>query len=70
MNVIISNRYQSVLEQLDIDVIKTLNGEFDVDDIINQFQNFFFQRIFFTSILQVHQEVQLSMNLLTMLSTM
>lgn len=45
MNVIISNRYQSVLEQLDIDVIKTLNGEFDVDDIINQFQNFFFQRM-------------------------
>lgn len=45
MNVIISNKYQSVLETLDIDVIKTLNGEFEVDDIINQFQNFFFQRM-------------------------
>ena len=45
MNVIISNKYQSVLETLDIDVIKTLNGEFEVDDIISQFQNFFFQRM-------------------------
>lgn len=45
MNVIISNKYQSLLETLDIDVIKTLNGEFEVDDIINQFQNFYFQRM-------------------------
>ena len=45
MNVIISNKYQSMLETLDIDVIKTLNGEFEVDDIISQFQNFFFQRM-------------------------
>lgn len=45
MNVIISNRYQSMLETLDIDVIKTLNGEFEVEEIINQFQNFFFQRM-------------------------
>lgn len=45
MNVIISNKYQSMLEGLEIDVIKTLNGEFEVDEIINQFQNFFFQRM-------------------------
>lgn len=45
MNVIISNKYQSMLENLDIDIIKTLNGEFEVDEIINQFQNFFFQRM-------------------------
>lgn len=45
MNVIISNKHQNVLSTLSIDVIKTLNGEFDVDDIINQFQNFFFQRM-------------------------
>lgn len=45
MNVIISNKYQSMLETLNIDVIKTLNGEFEVDDLINQFQNFFFQRM-------------------------
>lgn len=45
MNVIISNKYQSMLEGLEIDVIKTLNGEFEVEEIINQFQNFFFQRM-------------------------
>lgn len=45
MNVIISNKYQSMLESLEIDVIKSLNGEFEVDDIISQFQNFFFQRM-------------------------
>jgi len=45
MNVIISNKYQSMLQTLEIDVIKSLNGEFEVDDIVNQFQNFFFQRM-------------------------
>lgn len=45
MNIIISNKYQSTLEKLDIEVIKSLNGEFEVDEIINQFQNFFFQRM-------------------------
>lgn len=45
MNVIVSNKYQSMLQGLDIDVIKRLDGEYDVDDIIGQFQNFFFQRM-------------------------
>lgn len=45
MNVIISNKYQSMLQNLDIDVIKREDGEFDVEDIINEFQNFFFQRM-------------------------
>ena len=42
MNVIISNKYTSLLNELDIDVIKKLEGQYDVDDIINQFKNFFF----------------------------
>lgn len=45
MNVIVSNKYQSMLESLDIDVIKSMNGEFDADEIISTFQNFFFQRM-------------------------
>lgn len=45
MNVIVSNKYQSMLESLDIDVIKSINGEFDADEIISTFQNFFFQRM-------------------------
>jgi len=45
MNVIIANRYQAMLNTLKIDVIKRLDGEFEVNDIIKQFQNFYFQRM-------------------------
>ena len=45
MNVIVSNKYQPMLETLDIDIIKSVNGEFDADEIISTFQNFFFQRM-------------------------
>ena len=45
MNVIISNKYQTMLQGLDIDIIKKLDGEYDVDDIISMFQNFFYQRM-------------------------
>ena len=45
MNVIISNKYQTMLQGLDVDVIKKLDGEYDVDDIISMFQNFFYQRM-------------------------
>jgi len=45
MNVIISNRYAPMLQQLDIDIIKNLNGQFDVEEIISNFQNFYFQRM-------------------------
>ena len=45
MNVIISNVNQRMLDELNIDVIKRMNGEYDVDDIISQFQHYFFQRM-------------------------
>ena len=45
MNVIISNKNQLLLENLGIDIIKEMNGEFEVDDIIATFQNFFYQRM-------------------------
>ena len=45
MNVIIANKNQMLLENLGIDVIKEMNGEFDVDEIISTFQNFFYQRM-------------------------
>ncbi len=34
-----------MLENLGIDVIKSMNGEFEVDEIISTFQNFFYQRM-------------------------
>lgn len=45
MNVIISNKNQALLENLGIDVIKEMNGEFEADEIISTFQNFFYQRM-------------------------
>ena len=45
MNVIVSNKYQAMLETLDIDIIKNLNGEYEVDEIVKSFSNFYFQRM-------------------------
>ena len=45
MNVIVANKYQMLLENLGIDIIKEINGEFDADEIISTFQNFFYQRM-------------------------
>ena len=45
MNVIISNKYRDALANLDIEVIKSLEGEFSVDELIGTFKNFFFQKM-------------------------
>lgn len=45
MNVIVANKYQLLLENLGVDIIKEINGEFDVDEIVSTFQNFFYQRM-------------------------
>ena len=45
MNVIISNKYRDVLSTLDIEVIKKLEGEFSVEEIVENFKNFFFQKM-------------------------
>ncbi len=45
MNVIVSNKYQSLLATLDIDVIKNINGEFEVEDLVNQFTNFYYNKM-------------------------
>ena len=45
MNVIVSNKYQTLLGTLNIDVIKSINGEFTVTDLANQFSNFFFNKM-------------------------
>ena len=45
MNVIISNQAKDVLSSLNIDVIKKMDGEFSVDEIISTFSNFYFNRM-------------------------
>ena len=45
MNVIISNKNKDILDKLDIEVIKRLDGEYSVDEIIDVFKNFFFNKM-------------------------
>ena len=46
MNVIVSNKNEGLLSSLDVDIIKSINGEFEADEIIQTFSNFFFNRMF------------------------
>lgn len=45
MNVIISNERQNELANLDIEIIKSINGVFEADELIQMFSNFFFGRM-------------------------
>ncbi len=45
MNVIVANKYVAMLSNLNIDLIKSMTGEFEVDDLINTFDNFFFNKM-------------------------
>ncbi len=45
MNVIVANKYVAMLSNLNIDLIKSMNGEFLVEDLVNTFDNFFFNKM-------------------------
>ena len=45
MNVIVSNKRKEVLDNANIDAIKVLNGLFSVDDLINNFKNYFYSKM-------------------------
>ena len=45
MIVIVSNKQKSVLDNANIDAIKDLNGVFNVQDLINNFKNYFFTKM-------------------------
>ena len=45
MNVIVSNKYQTLLGTLNIPVIKTINGVFSIRDLVNQFSNFYYNKM-------------------------
>ena len=46
MNVIVSNLNKDKFSNLDVDIIKSINGEFDVEEIVQTFSNFFFNKMF------------------------
>ena len=45
MNVIIANEQLNQLSNLDIDVIKSLNGTYSANEIVDMFSNFFFSKM-------------------------
>ena len=45
MNVIVANDKRDVLSQLNIEIIKSVSGEFTADELIDMFANFFFGRM-------------------------
>lgn len=45
MNVIVANKYKELLNSVDIEIIKKIEGEFDAEEIGNAFKNFYFQRM-------------------------
>ena len=45
MNVKVVNKYASLLNELDIDFIKSVEGEFTPEEIVMQFANFFFNKM-------------------------
>ena len=64
MNVIVSNKYQSLLATLDIDIIKSINGEFEVEDLVNQFTNFYYNKMILDiTALQNYQDIATLQNL-------
>lgn len=45
MNVIISNKNEGLITNLNLDVIKALNGEYTAEEIVDNFSNFFFNKM-------------------------
>lgn len=45
MNVIVANEAKDMLSQLDIDVIKSIDGVHSADEIVEMFKNFFYARM-------------------------
>ena len=46
MNVIVSNLNKDKFSNLEVDIIKSISGEFEVEEIVQSFSNFFFNRMF------------------------
>lgn len=45
MNVIVANQRSSVLSNLDMDIIKNVTGEYDADELVAMFKDFFYDKM-------------------------
>ena len=46
MDTVVANKYSSILSELNIEVSKKIEGEFEASEIISTFQNYFFNKMF------------------------
>lgn len=46
MDTVVANKYSSILGELNIEVSKKVEGEFEAEEIISTFQNYFFNKMF------------------------
>ena len=45
MNVVVANKYKQLIDSVDIEVIKKIEGEYTAEELGNAFKNFYFQRM-------------------------
>ena len=45
MNVKVVNKYESLLDNIDVDIIKSISGVFTTEELISQFNNFFYNKM-------------------------
>ena len=45
MNVIVANENQNLLANVDVDIIKSINGVFEVSELVDMFKNFFYSKM-------------------------
>ena len=45
MNVIVANENKDILSNLDIDIIKSISGQYDTSEIVDMFKTFFYNRM-------------------------
>ena len=46
MNVMVYNKYKELLMGLNLDVMKSIEGVFNVDEIIDTFSNYYYDKIY------------------------
>lgn len=64
MNVIVANKRKDELSNLDIDVIKSVNGEYEVGELVAMFENFFYDRMILdVTAISNYQDISQAQNL-------
>ena len=59
MNVIIANEQQNQLNNLDVDVIKSVTGQYDATEIVEMFKSFFYSKMILdVTAIKKHEDIK------------